>query len=75
MCLAIPMRVTEIDGFTARCEAKRIYRDVNLFLLHDDLPEIGDYVLVHVGYAIQTVSEQEARSAWEVYDQMLAEDA
>ena len=33
MCLAIPMQVKEIDGFTARCEAKRVYRDVNLFLL------------------------------------------
>ena len=75
MCLAIPMQVKEIDGFTARCEAKRVYRDVNLFLLqHDDIA-VGDYVLVHVGYAIQKVSEAEATSAWQIYDQMLAADA
>ena len=75
MCLAIPMQVKRIDGYTARCEAKRVYRDVNLFLLNNERLTIGDYVLVHVGYAIQKVSEQEAQSAWEIYDQMLAQDA
>jgi hydrogenase expression/formation protein HypC len=75
MCLAIPMQVTKIDGWTARCEAKRVFRDVNLFLLQHEPLEIGDFVLVHVGYAIQKVSPQEAQSAWDIYDQMLAQDA
>jgi hydrogenase expression/formation protein HypC len=75
MCLAIPMQVKAIDGWTARCEAKRVFRDVNLFLLQDDRVAVGDYVLVHVGYAIQRVSEQEAQSTWEIYDEMLANDA
>ena len=75
MCLAIPMQVKEINGFAARCEAKRVYRDVNLFLLQHDAVAVGDYVLVHVGYAIQKVSEAEATSAWQIYDQMLAADA
>jgi len=72
MCLGIPMQIKEIDGFIARCEAKGVSRDVNLFMLqHEDLrPE--DYVVVHVGYAIQKITPQEARSAWEIYDEMLA---
>ncbi len=72
MCLAIPMQIVEIDGFKARCEAKGVERDVNLFMLQDDMVHPGDFVMVHVGYAIQKVSAQEARSAWELFDQMLA---
>lgn len=73
MCLAIPMQVCEVDGFLARCEAKGVSREVNLFLLQDETLDPGDFVLVHVGYAIQKMTEQEARSAWEVYDDMLAQ--
>ena len=62
-----------LDGFTARCSAKGVEREVSLFMLQDELPSTGDYVLVHVGYAIQVVSEQDARSSWELFDQMLAE--
>ncbi|MBU1191060.1 MAG: HypC/HybG/HupF family hydrogenase formation chaperone [Gammaproteobacteria bacterium] len=71
MCLAIPMQVRDIDGFLARCEAKGVSREVNLFLLQDETLQAGDFVMVHVGYAIQKMTEQEARSAWEVYDEML----
>ena len=73
MCLAIPMQITVIDGFNARCEAKGVFRDVSLFMLQDALPKVGDFVMVHVGYAIQTVEEAEARSAWELFDQILDE--
>jgi hydrogenase expression/formation protein HypC len=73
MCLAIPMQIENVSGFTARCQAKGIYRDVSLFMMQDDLPQLGDFVMVHVGYAIQKVTAAEARSAWELYDQILAE--
>ena len=72
MCLGIPMQIQEIDGFIAHCEAKGIQRDVNLFLMQDTALTCGDYVMVHVGYAIQKITEQHARSAWELYDEMLA---
>ena len=75
MCLAIPMQIKTIDGFTARCEAKGVERDVSLFMLQGEELEKGDYVLIHVGYAIQKVSPAEARSAWELYDEILAADA
>jgi hydrogenase expression/formation protein HypC len=71
MCLAIPMQIKEIDGFNARCEAKGVTRDVSLFMMQDESLSVGDYVMVHVGYAIQKVSSQQARSAWELFDEML----
>jgi len=72
MCLAIPMQVEHVEGFIARCNANGVRRDVNLFLLQDQALSPGDFVLVHVGYAIQKVSPVSARSAWELYDQMAA---
>ena len=74
MCLGIPMQIKTIDGYLARCEAKGVERDVNLFMLQHEALEPGDYVVVHVGYAIEKISAQDARSAWEIYDQMLAGD-
>jgi len=74
MCLGVPMRIIEIDGFNARCEARGIERQASLFLLqHEDL-QVGDMVMIHVGNAIQKMSEEEASSAWEIYDEMLALD-
>lgn len=70
MCLGIPMKIQSIDGFIARCSAKGIERDVNLFMMQGEPLASGDYVMVHVGYAIQKMTEQEARSAWELYDEM-----
>lgn len=72
MCLGIPMQVLAVDGHVARCGAKGVQREVSLFLLQDDPPAIGDYVVVHVGYAIQKTTAHEARSAWELYDRILA---
>jgi len=72
MCLGIPMKIITIDRYVARCEAKGIERDVSLFMLQEGEVTPGDYVMVHIGYAIQKMSEQEAQSAWELYDEMLA---
>ena len=74
MCLAVPMQITKIDGFNAHCVAKGVERDISLFLLQDEEIKEGDYLLIHVGYAIQRISEAEALSTWELLDQMLAED-
>jgi hydrogenase expression/formation protein HypC len=66
------MQIKSIDGYTAHCEAKGVTRDVSLFMLQDEQLVPDDYVVVHVGYAIQKISPQEAQTAWELYDQMLA---
>ncbi len=73
MCLGIPMQIKSVQGFTASCEAKGIKRDVSLFMLQHEDVQVNDYVVVHVGYAIQKITPHEARTAWELYDQMLAE--
>lgn len=74
MCLAIPMQITRIDGFNARCAVKGVERDVSLFLLQDEGVQVGDHVLIHVGYAIQKISAEEAQSSWELFDQMFDEE-
>lgn len=71
MCLAIPMKIVDIDGYVARCEAKGVQRDVSLFMLQDEELSIDDFVMVHVGYAIQKVTEKDALSSWELFDEIL----
>ncbi|OBS08825.1 HypC/HybG/HupF family hydrogenase formation chaperone [Acidihalobacter prosperus] len=60
MCLGIPMRILEIDGDTAVCEAGGIRRNVSLFLLQHAPPSVGEHVIVHVGYALQTLTHEDA---------------
>ena len=72
MCLAIPMQIIEISGTHARCQAKGIERDISLFMMQHEALVPGDFVMVHVGYAIQKIEPEAAASAWELYDEMLA---
>ena len=72
MCLGIPMQIKSIDGYTADCEAQGVHREVSLFMMQDEDFRVGDFVVVHVGYAIQKITAGEARTAWDLYDQMLA---
>jgi hydrogenase expression/formation protein HypC len=69
------MQIRAIDGFRAECEIKGIRRSVSLFMLQGEPLAPGDFVLVHVGYAIQKIGQAEAQSAWELYDEMLSADA
>jgi hydrogenase expression/formation protein HypC len=75
MCLAIPMRVTAIEGTTAVCEARGVVRRASLFLIqHADIA-IGDHVLLQSGHVTQKVSAEEAAETWALYDEMLAAEA
>jgi hydrogenase expression/formation protein HypC len=65
------MRIKSVDGYEAVCEAKGIERAISLFMLQGESIEPGDHVLVHVGYAIQKVSEEEARLTWDLFDEIL----
>lgn len=60
MCLAIPARITEIapDGDIARVALGAVSKEISLALI--DSAAVGDYVLVHVGYALNRISEEEA---------------
>jgi hydrogenase expression/formation protein HypC len=67
------MKITAIDGYQCTCEAKGIEREVSLFMLQNEEVAIGDYILVHVGYAIQKVSAEEAAESWALFDEVLAQ--
>jgi hydrogenase expression/formation protein HypC len=73
MCLAIPMQITAIDGLLARCEARGTFRDVSVFMIRDEFPQVGDHVMVSAGQAVRKISEEDARLSWDLYDQILAE--
>ena len=75
MCLGVPMRIKEIDGFNARCEARGIERSASLFLLQHENLQVGDLVMIHVGNAIQKMTEEEAQTAWDLYDEILDAEA
>ena len=75
MCLAIPMQVKTIDGYHCVCEARGVEREVSLFMMQGENVSPGDYVLIHVGYAIQKVSAEDAAESWQLFDEILAADA
>lgn len=65
MCLTIPMQVTRIEGYNARCVAKGYEREVSLFLSQEENLKVGDHVLIHVGNAIWKISAETAQLSWE----------
>ncbi len=63
MCLAIPGKIVELFPGTphlATVEVAGVRRKVDLGLLQDDLPTSGEWVLIHVGFAMSKISEQDA---------------
>ena len=74
MCLAVPMQIKSIDMFQCVCEARGIEREVSLFLLQDESLKPGDFVLIHVGYAIQKIDQSEAAESWRLLDEILSEE-
>lgn len=74
MCVAVPLLVKSIDGLRAEVEMSGVTRVVSLALTPE--AEVGDYVIVHAGYAISILDEQEALETLELFQQMarLAEE-
>jgi hydrogenase expression/formation protein HypC len=69
MCLAIPARVMRIDGSKAQVDfGEGVLREVNVTLVD---AKVGDYVLVHAGYAIETVDEKEALETLRLWNEIL----
>ena len=63
MCLAIPGKIVDITSdatHSALVDVMGVRRRVDLGLLHEDKPKPGDWVLIHVGFAMSKISEQEA---------------
>jgi hydrogenase expression/formation protein HypC len=63
------MRITSVENHRACCEARGIRREIRLDLL--DCPVVvGDYVLIHAGYALQVMTEADAQATWGLFDQI-----
>lgn len=75
MCLAIPMQVVRVNDRLAHCTAQGVEREVSLYLLPEGSVAPGDWLIVHVGYAIQKMTQQDAMTAWEAIDGMLNAEA
>ena len=74
MCLGVPMKLVEINYPVAVAEAKGVKREIYLQLIPEDQIHPGDYVIVHVGFAIQKLSPEEAEETWRYLDQILAQE-
>ena len=68
MCLAFPAKVVEIKDSLAKVELSGVTRDVSLMLLPET--KLGDYVLVHAGFAMQIVQKQEVDEMLALFDEM-----
>jgi hydrogenase expression/formation protein HypC len=78
MCLALPMRITALDGARATIAVEGLEQECSVMLVPD--AAVGDYVLVHAGFAISVIDEAEAQETFDLlreisaFDESRAED-
>jgi hydrogenase expression/formation protein HypC len=68
MCLAVPVQVISIDGNDAEVEIGGLKRRVSIMLTPE--VKVGDYVLLHTGYAINVIDEAEAQETLKLFEEM-----
>lgn len=74
MCLAVPVQVKSIDGTEAEVELGGNRQKISIVLTPD--VQVGDYVLLHTGYAISVVDEEEAKETIKIFEELaLLEEA
>lgn len=71
MCVGVPMQVVEINYPSGTAEARGVKRNIGLQLLPEGDVNIGDHVIVHVGFAIEKVDEKIADEIWKGLDEVL----
>ena len=73
MCLAIPGQIVEIvdaDQRIAKAEISGVRRNINVGLLNDEEAQVGNWVLIHVGFALSRIDEKEAHETYELLREM-----
>ena len=70
MCLAVPMRITATDGTSATIEADGLVQTTSLMLVPE--ARVGDYVLVHAGFAIAVLDSDDAAERLALFDELVA---
>lgn len=68
MCLAIPMKIIKIDGASGVAESEGLKRKVDLQFLKD--PKVGDFVIIHAGFAIEKLDRKAAQETLDLYSEM-----
>ena len=71
MCLGVPMQIIAIDGDVARCEVDGVQRDASLMMIED--VAIGDFVLIHAGFAIARLDPVQAEETLAAFRAVLAQ--
>ena len=74
MCLAVPAKIVSVSGDKAEVEIGGIRREASLALVSDQV-SVGDYVLIHTGYAIAKVNEKEARTILRTWKEVMAAES
>ena len=68
MCLAVPAQIVEREDMLATVDVGGVQRQVSMLLLPE--AKIGDYVLIHAGFAMQQIDEEEAKLTWSLLQEM-----
>ncbi len=71
MCLAVPAEIKSIEGHTATVDYGGVRRTANVSLVE---ARVGDFVIVHAGYAIQVMDREEAEKTLEIFREMLEQE-
>ncbi len=73
MCLSIPSKVVKISEDKTMCtvDTMGVQRDANLMMMEDDEVKVGDYVLLHIGFVMNKIDEEEALASIETYREIL----
>lgn len=71
MCLAVPMRIIDIEGEMMVAEIDGVRREASLMMLSEDV-KVGDFVLIHAGFAISRLDEDEALETLDLMRECLA---
>ena len=74
MCLSIPSKVTKIDkkANIATVDTFGVSREASLDLIGEDEVKIGDFVLIHIGFVMNKIDEEDALASLETYKEILA---
>jgi len=60
MCVGVPSKIVKIDDYMATIDVEGAQREISLLLLNEDV-KVGEYVIVHAGFAIQKIQEEDAK--------------
>jgi hydrogenase expression/formation protein HypC len=73
MCLSIPSKVVKIDKENQSCvvDTMGVQREASLMMMAEDDVKIGDFVLIHIGFVMNTINKEDAQISLDTYQELL----